>query len=224
MRTPRVSPPAFYQAHVAGRPRLDGARSALEHLGVAEADRLAPAYAETKQALVDELIDHGDFEAFPDAVRLADSLHKAGMKLALASSSKNAEAMLRQLALPDGRPLLSAFDADLSGRDVRAASPTLRFSASRPGRSAFVSPDECLVVEDAPAGVLAAHAGGMQAVGIAGLGDEALLAGAGADLVVTSLDQLDLAALGKASLQPARPTRSPTCTRRWRRRPLRTGS
>ena len=28
---------AFYQAHVAGKPRLDGARSALEQLGVAQA-------------------------------------------------------------------------------------------------------------------------------------------------------------------------------------------
>ncbi|HEY2050442.1 MAG TPA: HAD-IA family hydrolase [Caulobacteraceae bacterium] len=191
---------AFYQAYVAGRPRLDGARSALEHLGVVDADRLAPAYAETKQALIDELIDHGDFEAFPDAVRLADSLHKSGVKLALASSSKNAEAMLRKLALPDGSPLLSAFDADLSGHDVPRGKPDpalFQLAAEALG----VSPDRCLVVEDAPAGVLAAHAGGMQAVGIARLGDEALLAGAGADLVVTSLDQVDLAALGEGALR-----------------------
>src|SRR5215469_16639687 len=53
---------AFYQAYVAGKSRLDGARSALEGLGVANADRLAPAYAETKQALIDDLIDHGSFE------------------------------------------------------------------------------------------------------------------------------------------------------------------
>jgi HAD superfamily hydrolase (TIGR01509 family) len=213
---------AFYQAHVAGRPRLDGARSALEHLGVAEADRLAPAYAETKQALIDEMIDHGDFEAFPDAVRLADSLHKAGVKLALASSSKNAEAMLRKLALPDGAPLLSAFDADLSGRDVPRGKPDpalFHLAAEALG----VSPNECLVVEDAPAGVLAAHAGGMQAVGIARLGDEALLAGAGADLVVTSLDQVDLAALGEGALRarsaaPVRPMEAamtPTAAHNW---------
>ena len=54
---------------------------------------------------------------------------------------------------------------------------------------------------DAPAGVLAAHAGGMQAVGIARLGDEALLEGAGADLVVTSLDQVDTAAVPTGTLR-----------------------
>ena len=194
---------AFYQAHVAGRPRLDGARSALEHLGVVDAARLAPAYAETKQALIDDLIGHGKFEAFPDAVRLADSLHRAGVRLALASSSKNADAMLSQLSLPDGRPLLSAFDADLSGADVPRGKPDpalFRLAADALG----VAPAECLVVEDAPAGVQAAHAGGMLAVGVARLGDEALLAGDGADLVVTSLDQVDLAALGKGALR-ARP-------------------
>ncbi|MBV8684044.1 MAG: HAD-IA family hydrolase [Caulobacteraceae bacterium] len=191
---------AFYQEHVAGRPRLDGARSALEHLGVADADRLAPAYAETKQALIDELIEHGEFEAFPDAVRLADALHRSGVKLALASSSKNADAMLNHLSLPDGSPLLSAFDADLCGHDVPRGKPDpaiFRLAAEALG----IPPDRCLVVEDAPAGVQAAHAGGMKAVGIARLGDEALLSGAGADLVVTSLDQVDLAALGEGALR-----------------------
>ena len=51
-----------------------------------------------------------------------------------------------------------------------------------------MAPAVCLVVEDAPAGIEAAHAGGMMALGIARLGDAALLRAAGADLVVTSLD------------------------------------
>jgi HAD superfamily hydrolase (TIGR01509 family) len=190
----------FYQAHVAGKPRLDGARSALEHLGVANADQLAEKYAEHKQALIDDLIDHGQFEAFPDAVRLADALHRAGYRLALASSSKNAEAMLSKLCLPDGAPLLSAFDADLSGQDVAHGKPApdlFQLAAETLG----VPADECLVVEDAPAGVEAALAGGMRAVGIARLGDEALLAGAHADLVVTSLDQVDLSALSTGTLR-----------------------
>ena len=56
-----------------------------------------------------------------------------------------------------------------------------------------VAPANCLVVEDAPAGIEAARAGGMMALGIARLGDEALLRAAGADLVVTSLDDVDAA-------------------------------
>ena len=190
----------FYQAYVAGKPRLDGARAALEHLGVVNAEALAPKYAESKQALIDDLIEHGQFEAFPDAVRLAAALHKAGYRLALASSSKNADAMLSQLSLPDGAPLLSAFDADCSGADVPHGKPApdlFQLAADTLG----VAPDECLVIEDAPAGVQAAHAGGMQAVGIARLGDEALLEGAGAELVVTSLDQVDLEALSGGALK-----------------------
>ena len=58
-----------------------------------------------------------------------------------------------------------------------------------------IVPSECIVVEDAPAGILAAHAGGMKGLGIARLGDEALLHAAGADLVVTSLDRVDITAL-----------------------------
>jgi beta-phosphoglucomutase-like phosphatase (HAD superfamily) len=58
-----------------------------------------------------------------------------------------------------------------------------------------------LVVEDAPAGILAARAGGMKGLGIARLGDEALLHAAGADLVVTSLDQVDISALTRDVLR-----------------------
>ena len=64
----------FYQANVAGKRRLDGARSTLERLGVPDAATLAPEYAATKQALIDRLIAEGSFEAFPDAVRLAVAL------------------------------------------------------------------------------------------------------------------------------------------------------
>src|SRR3954463_11333731 len=92
----------FYQTHVAGKPRLEGARSALEQLGVPHAAERALEYAEIKQALIDRLIAKGSFDAFPDAVRLAAALHAAGLRLALASSSKNADAMLRHLTLSDG--------------------------------------------------------------------------------------------------------------------------
>src|SRR3954469_4740089 len=193
----------FYQAHVAGKPRLEGARSALGQLGVPHAAERALEYAEIKQALIDRLIAKGSFDAFPDAVRLAAALHAAGLRLALASSSKNADAMLRHLTLSDGRPLLSVFDADLSGTDVPHGKPdpALFLLAAE---ALDIPPAQCLVVEDAPAGILAARAGGMAALGIARLGDEALLHAAGADLVVTSLDQVDTAAIAAGALR-ARP-------------------
>jgi beta-phosphoglucomutase len=64
-----------------------------------------------------------------------------------------------------------------------------------------VAPAVCLVVEDAPAGVEAAKAGGMAALGVARLGDEALLRAAGADLVVTSLDEVAMDPLAEGLLR-----------------------
>jgi beta-phosphoglucomutase-like phosphatase (HAD superfamily) len=190
----------FYQANVAGKPRLDGARTALERLGVADAAARAPEYAATKQALIERLIAAGSFEAFPDAVHLAVALHAAGLRLALASSSKNAAAMLRRLTLPDGHTLLSIFDADLSGERVPRGKPDPAIFLLA-ARALHIPPEQCLVVEDSPAGIKAARAGDMAALGIARLGDEALLRAAGADLVVTSLDQVDITAIAAGTLR-----------------------
>jgi len=184
----------FYQARVAGKPRLAGAQATLEGLGVADAAARARQYAAKKQALIDRMIAAGEFEAFPDAVHLAVALRAIGFRLALASSSKNVAAMLRHLKVPDGRPLLSIFDADLSGTDVSRGKPdpALFLLAAK---AMNVPAEQCLVVEDAPSGIKAARAGGMAALGIARLGDENLLRAAAADLVVTSLDQVDVGAI-----------------------------
>jgi HAD superfamily hydrolase (TIGR01509 family) len=190
----------FYQAHVAGKPRMDGARAILHLLGGPDAAQHVGEYAKSKQTLIEQLIARGDFDVFPDAARFAASLSAAGLKLGLASSSKNAAAMLRQLPLSDGRNLLQIFDADLSGRDVKRGKPDpalFLFAAEALG----VPPDRCVVIEDARAGVEAARAAGMAALGVARLGDENLLRMAGADLVVTSLDQVDVAALTAGHLR-----------------------
>jgi len=194
---------AFYQANVAGKPRLEGARAALERLGGPQAAARAADYAAVKQVLIDRLIAEGSFEAFPDAMRFAARLHAGGLKLGLASSSRNAAAMLRQVKLPDGSALLTLFDADLSGHPVPRGKPDpalFLLTAEALG----VAPGRCVVVEDAPSGIRAARNGGMAALGIARLNDEALLQDAGADLVVTSLDRIDTAALvgGTLSLLP----------------------
>ncbi|AMB43620.1 HAD family phosphatase [Methylobacterium sp. AMS5] len=190
---------AFYQAHVAGKRRLEGARTTLECLGDAEAAAHAAAFAERKQAVIERLIAEDRFTAFPDAIRLAVALRDTGLRTVLASSSKNADAMLARVALPDGRTLLSLFDADVSGRDGPRGKPDPALFQLA-AKAVNVPPVRCLVVEDAPAGIRAAQAGGMASLGIARLGDEALLRAAGADLVVTSLDQLDVAALDRGSL------------------------
>jgi len=191
---------AFYQANVAGRERLEGARRTLERLGVPDAARLAPRYAAEKQALIERLIAEGRIEGFPDALRLAAAARARGFRLALASASRNVPAMLAHVTLPDGTPVRAAFDADLSGAEVPRGKPdpALFLLAAA---ALHLPPAACVVIEDAPAGIQAARAGGMAALGVARLQDAALLQAAGADLVVTSLDAVDVAALEQGVLR-----------------------
>jgi beta-phosphoglucomutase len=193
-----------YQAYVAGKPRLSGARAVLEQLGVADAEQRAPLYAERKQRRLEELIKAADFTAFPDALRFVQTVETLGLRLAVASSSKNANEMMQLIRVDAGRTLVDVFAANVCGRDLRRGKPDpeiFLLAATELG----VVPSLCLVVEDAPAGVLAARAGRMAALGVARLGDEALLRAAGADLVVTSLDEVAVDALAEGRLR-ARPT------------------
>lgn len=114
--------------------------------------------------------------------------------MAAVSSSKNANRMMQPTRLPSDQSLLDAFSANVCGRDLRRGKPDpeiFMLAATELG----VAPGHCFVVEDAPAGVQAARAGGMAALGVTRLGDAALLQAAGADLVVTSLDEVDVAEL-----------------------------
>jgi hypothetical protein len=63
-----------------------------------------------------------------------------------------------------------------------------------------LGPRECFVVEDAAAGVEAAKAGKMAALGVARADDAELLGAAAADLVVTTLDEVDLDRLSEGRL------------------------
>ena len=191
---------AMYQAQVAGKPRADGARAALEALGVPDAERQAAAYAERKQARLEELIRAGSVAAFPDALRLVQALLAMGWPMAVASSSKNANQMMQPLRLASGRGLLSAFAANVCGRDLQHGKPDpeiFLLAAAELG----IAPEYCFVAEDAPAGIAAAKAGSMTARGVARLGDAELLRAARADLVVTSLDDVAVDELAHGRLR-----------------------
>lgn len=191
---------ALYQAHVAGKPRLDGARSGLEALGVRNAEREAVEYAERKQARLEALIRIGTVTAFPDALRFVEALSALDWPMAVASSSKNANAMMQPILLNSGESLLDVFTVNVCGRDLVRGKPDpeiFLIAASELG----VSPAQCVVAEDAAAGIAAARSGGMTALGVARLGDAEALKRARADLVVASLDEIafgDLA-LGRLS-------------------------
>jgi beta-phosphoglucomutase len=194
---------AMYQATVAGKPRLSGARAALEALGVADADRQAVAYAERKQKRLEELIHAGAVAAFPDALRFVRAVRALGWPMAVASSSKNANAMMRQIGLDSGQSLFDIFSVNVCGRDLRQGKPNPEIFLLA-AAELRIDPAQCFVAEDAPAGIEAARAGGMRALGVARLGDAVSLRGAGADLVVAGLDEvaIDKLAGGRLCRRP----------------------
>ena len=80
------------------------------------------------------------------------------------------------------------------------ASRTRRFSCWQ-RRKLSVAPVHCLVVEDAPVGIRAARAGGMTALGVARQDDGALLRADGAELVVSSVDEIAVGELAHGCLR-----------------------
>ena len=211
--SPDAFTPAVYQQHVSGKPRMSGATAALEHFGVPDVEQHAAEYADRKQAMVVRLIEAGDFTAFDDALRFIIAVKDAGIPVAAASSSKNAKLFLRQIRLDrfaedhgisaqsvrPGLTLLDIFDADVSGRDFEHGKPHPEMFLTA-AQELGAAPEQSIVMEDAAAGVQAAKAGNMGAVGIARADDARLLAEAGADIVVHTLDEVDLAALAEGRL------------------------
>jgi HAD superfamily hydrolase (TIGR01509 family) len=190
----------IYQAQVAGKPRMAGARAVLDVLGIPDAEHQVVAYADRKQKRIEELIAAGAFTAFPDALRLIKALRDHGFRLAVASSSRNANQMMELIPIETGGTLLDMFDANTCGRELRRGKPDpeiFLLAAQELG----VPAERCVVVEDAPAGIQAAKAGGMVGLGVARLHDEALLVAAKADLVVTSLDEVAVDALVHGQLR-----------------------
>jgi HAD superfamily hydrolase (TIGR01509 family) len=190
---------AMYQANVAGKPRMSGALAALVALGVPDPAKQVDAYAARKQARLEALVADGHVAAFPDALRFVAAVGALGWPMAVASSSKNANAMLKQIGLPDGRNLLGLFTANVCGRDLKRGKPDPEIFLLA-AEELHIAPRNCFVAEDAPAGIQAARSGGMAALGVARLDDSAGLRAAHADLVVTSLDDVSLAALAEGRL------------------------
>jgi trehalose/maltose hydrolase-like predicted phosphorylase/beta-phosphoglucomutase-like phosphatase (HAD superfamily) len=217
--TPERFTTGVYQQVMAGMPRMDGARAALEYFSVPDVDRRIERYAAAKQEHVIQLIEDGRFMAFPDALRFILAVKDSGIRVAAASSSKNAKLFLERIRLDtfaaeqrldydfihDGMTLADLFDADISGRDLARGKPDPMIFLTA-AEELQLSPETCFVVEDATTGVQAAKAGGMAAIGVARLGDQEMLAKAGADLVVTTLDDVSMPALAEGRLEERRAT------------------
>jgi len=105
-------------------------------------------------------------------------LKKNKIKIAIGSSSKNTPTILKQIGLD------KEFDAIADGNDITRSKPdpeVFLLAATR----LDIAPEECLVVEDALAGVEAAIAGKMN---VAAVGES--LRSSDADYYLETVDEL----------------------------------
>ena len=173
-------------------------------IGCAQRRRQARRLCRAEQKRLEELIQTGSVAAFPDALRLVKSIAALGWPIpAAASSSKNADGMMKAIRLASGKSLLDMFAVDAPGWSLPRGKPDPAIFLLA-AKELKMEPASCFVAEDAPAGMQAARAGGMTALGVARRGDEAILLAAGADVVVTSLDEvaIDDLAEGRLSRRP----------------------
>jgi beta-phosphoglucomutase len=127
-------------------------------LDVCEDDR--EAMASRKNAwYVDYISDMTPDELLPGAVEYIEFLRSRGIKIALASASKNASLILDRLQIR------AAFDVIVDGTKVSKAKPDPEVF-TRAAADLGVACVDCVVFEDAEAGVEAALRAGMSCVGV----------------------------------------------------------
>ena len=98
-------------------------------------------------------------ELMAGAREFLESARNSGFKTALGSASKNSMLILEKLQI------LDLFDAIIDGRMVSHAKPDPEVFL-KGAQELGVKPEECIVFEDALAGITAAHNGSMKAVGV----------------------------------------------------------
>lgn len=121
-----------------------------------EKERLA---TKKNQWYVDYIAQMTPDEILPGAQELLVELQQRGIKRALGSASKNAPLIMDRIGLKH------LFDAILDGNSVSVAKPAPDIFLAA-ARSLDVPPKQCVVFEDAEAGVEAALNAGMACIGI----------------------------------------------------------
>jgi beta-phosphoglucomutase len=117
-----------------------------------------------KEAAYRALVAHR-FPIMDGARELVASLRTAGFRTAVGSSGPPANVALAI----QGLALENAFDAVVTGRDVKRSKPDPECFLLAAERLS-VPPERCVVFEDAPAGIAAAKAAGMRCIAITSKG------------------------------------------------------
>lgn len=149
-----------------GVSRMESLEIILERASRAYAGEEKAAMAERKNLIYNVLLEQMTPADLPGEVaNVLHTLKQSDVKIAIGSSSKNARTILQRIGLDH------AFDEISDGTNI---------SHSKPNPEVFLKaakmlgeqPEDCLVVEDAKAGIAAAVAGGFDSAGIGEAAEE----------------------------------------------------
>jgi beta-phosphoglucomutase len=162
-----------------GISRMDSLDAILKHGGVSLSQEEKEKYAKIKNDWYLELVNQMTVnDILPGVETFLKESRSIGIKIALGSASKNASLILEKTGI------LVLFDAIIDGNHVSRSKPDPEVFLK--GAEALgVENDACVVFEDAYAGVQAAKAANMLAVGI---GSEEVLHNA--DLITKGLNEM----------------------------------
>lgn len=189
-----------YRRYVDGKPRQDGVTSFLQSRGIelplglpgdALGKQTVQALGRLKDQYFLEHLQRDGITAYEESVAFVQSLRSQEVLTAVVSSSNNCATVLEAAGIDD------LFNTRVDGKDIvrlgldgKPAADAFLEAARRLG----VEPARAVVIEDAIAGVLAGRAGNFGSViGVDRGGQSKALREAGADAVVDSLAQLQVA-------------------------------
>lgn len=143
-----------------GVSRMESLEIILERADRAYTEAEKAELAEAKNEIYKKLLENMTPADLSDEVKQTlDELKRRGKKVAIGSSSKNTKLILNRIGLE------GYFDAISDGTNIRNSKPdpeVFVMAADMLG----LTPSDCLVVEDAEAGILAANRGGFQSAGL----------------------------------------------------------
>lgn len=125
---------------------------------------------------VEKICDSQNLAPLPGVVETLRGLRRKNIRIAVASSSKNAPLIIVRLGMEDD------FDVIADGRQVVNSKPDPEIFLLA-AKKLDISPERCIVFEDSAAGIIAAQKAGMYSVGI-GLQQNL----AGADLIIPTVN------------------------------------
>jgi beta-phosphoglucomutase len=143
-----------------GVSRMESLEIILSHSDKNYSEKDKQLLAQQKNEVYCELLNSlSPKDILPGVINLLLSLKAKDIKIAIGSSSKNTPFILEQIGLA------SSFNAIADGNSITNSKPdpeVFLLASEKLG----VAPEECVVVEDAQAGIDAALAAGMKAVGV----------------------------------------------------------